>query len=170
MNPLNLPLSLAIYLACSFYSSIMAEKAFTASDALKQLEQQLTCPVCLERYTQPRTLPCLHSFCHQCLSHFPVIVEGGSHCITCPMCSQTNQQPDNGVSGYQPAFIINNLLELYMDYWKRCLGPSRTVKTAGRNRPLGTVNSALCSSALSVSMPTTNGENSAATRYWVWRM
>ena len=56
--------------------SLMAEKAaFTASDALKQLEQQLTCPVCLERYTHPRTLPCLHGFCHQCLGHFPVVVE-----------------------------------------------------------------------------------------------
>ena len=94
-------------------SSIMAEKAFTASDALKQLDQQLTCPVCLERYTQPRTLPCLHSFCHQCLGHFPVVVEGGNHCITCPVCRQTSQQPDKGVCGYQPAFIINNLLELH---------------------------------------------------------
>ena len=28
------------------------------------------------------------------------------------MCRQTNQQPDKGVSGYQPAFLINNLLEL----------------------------------------------------------
>ena len=56
----------------SAYYLIMAEKVFTASDALKQLDQQLTCPVCLERYTHPRTLPCLHSFCHQCLGHFPV--------------------------------------------------------------------------------------------------
>ena len=90
----------------------MADKAPTAVDALKQLEQQLTCPVCLDRYTQPRTLPCLHSFCHQCLGAFPVQVEGGSQCITCPVCRQTSQQPDKGVSGYQPAFLINNLLEL----------------------------------------------------------
>ena len=53
------------------------EKAPTASETLKNLEQQLTCPVCLDRYTQPRTLPCLHSFCHNCLAHFPVQVQGG---------------------------------------------------------------------------------------------
>ena len=91
----------------------MAAKAPTAVDALKQLEQQLTCPVCLDRYTQPRTLPCLHSFCHECLGAFPVQVEGGSQCITCPVCRQTSQQPDKGVSGYQPAFLINNFLELH---------------------------------------------------------
>ena len=90
----------------------MADKAPTAVDALKQLEQHLTCPVCLDCYTQPRTLPCLHSFCHQCLGAFPVQVEGGNRRITCPVCRQTSQQTDKGVSGYQPAFLINNFLEL----------------------------------------------------------
>ena len=91
----------------------MAEKAPTPSEALEKLEQQLMCPVCLERYTQPRTLPCLHSFCHQCLGHFPVQAEGGSHCISCPVCRQTSQLPEEGVSGYLPAFFINNLLDLH---------------------------------------------------------
>ena len=89
------------------------KKAPTASEALKNLEQQLTCPVCLDRYTQPRTLPCLHSFCHNCLAHFPVQVQGGKHFMTCPVCRQTTQQPDKGVSGFQSAFHINNLLELH---------------------------------------------------------
>ena len=89
------------------------EKPPTASEALVNLEQQLTCPVCLDHYTQPRTLPCLHSFCHNCLAHFPVQVQGGKHLITCPVCRQTIQQPDKGVSGFQSAFLINNLLELY---------------------------------------------------------
>ena len=91
----------------------MAEKVPTPSEALEKLVQQLTCPVCLERYTQPRTLPCLHSFCHQCLGHFPVQAEGGSHCISCPVCRQTSQLPEEGISGYLPAFFINNLLDLH---------------------------------------------------------
>ena len=87
----------------------MAEKTPTASEALAKLEQQLTCPVCLNRYSQPRTLPCLHSFCHNCL----VQVKGDKQFITCPVCRQTTQQPDKGVSGFQSAFVINNLLELH---------------------------------------------------------
>ena len=91
----------------------MAEKAPTPSEALEKLKQQLKCSVCLEHYTQPRTLPCLHSFCHQCLGHFPVQAEGGSHCISCPVCRQTSQLPEEGISGYLPAFFINNLLDLH---------------------------------------------------------
>ena len=96
------------------------EKAPTASEALVNLEQQLTCPVCLDHYTKPRTLPCLHSFCHNCLAHFPVQVQGGKHFITCPVCRQTTQQPDKGVSGFQSAFLINSLLFLYQVLEKVC--------------------------------------------------
>ena len=96
------------------------EKAPTASEALANLKQQLTCPVCLDRYTHPRTLPCLHSFCHNCLAHFPVQVQGAKHFITCPVCRQTTQQPDKGVSGFQSAFLINNLLFLYQVLEKVC--------------------------------------------------
>ena len=66
--------------------------------------------MCLERYTQPRTLPCLHSFCQECLGNFPV----GEGCISCPVCRQTSQLPaGEGTSGYLPAFFINNLLDLH---------------------------------------------------------
>ena len=37
-----------------------------------KLEEQLTCPVCLEHYTNPKTLPCLHSFCQHCLEGLPL--------------------------------------------------------------------------------------------------
>ena len=40
-------------------------------------------------------------------------VKGDKQFITCPVCRQTTQQPDKGVSGFQSAFVINNLLELH---------------------------------------------------------
>ena len=39
-------------------------------------------------------------------------VQGGKNYITCPVCRQSTQQPDKGVSGFQTAFLINNFLEL----------------------------------------------------------
>ena len=156
-----------ILLIIESFSTTGSTMALTASDALKQLEQQLTCSVCLDCYTQPRTLPCLHSFCHQCLSHFPVVVEGGSHCITCPVCRQTSQQPDKGVSGYQPAFIINNLLELRELLEKVSESQQDSCETATRSQLLFTASNAPSSSALPVSMHTASGKTSAATRYWV---
>ena len=150
----------------SYTLSMATEKAPTASEALKNLEQQLTCPVCLDRYTQPRTLPCLHSFCHNCLAHFPVQVQGGKHFMTCPVCRQTTQQPDKGVSGFQSAFHINNLLELHQVLEKVSGSQQNNCENCHKNRPLDTASNALCFSARPVSTSTMDGQHSAATRYW----
>ena len=37
------------------------------TDPINQLEENLQCTVCLEVLTDPRTLPCCHSFCKVCL-------------------------------------------------------------------------------------------------------
>ena len=34
---------------------------------LQKLEDQLTCSICLEEYSHPKALPCLHSFCLKCI-------------------------------------------------------------------------------------------------------
>lgn len=33
----------------------------------EQMDQRLSCPVCLERFSDPRLLECNHSFCMRCL-------------------------------------------------------------------------------------------------------
>ena len=43
--------------------------------ALDLLDEQLKCSVCLDQYTNPRTLPCHHSFCLRCLEMIPVEIE-----------------------------------------------------------------------------------------------
>ena len=42
----------------------------TSTDFLR-LEEQLKCPVCLDTYTNPKILPCHHSFCQECLEKLP---------------------------------------------------------------------------------------------------
>ena len=39
--------------------------------ALKELDEQLTCSVCLDQYTNPKTLQCHHSFCLKCIERLP---------------------------------------------------------------------------------------------------
>lgn len=33
----------------------------------EQVDQRLSCPVCLERFSDPRLLECNHTFCRKCL-------------------------------------------------------------------------------------------------------
>ena len=55
---------------------IMAEQSFTA---LKELSEQLTCGICLNQYTTPKTLQCLHSFCLKCIEKLPQQPQVSTH-------------------------------------------------------------------------------------------
>lgn len=88
----------------------MAEKA-PAGLELKTLQAQLTCPVCLDQYNSPKTLPCLHSFCLKCIQQVAGVA-GDRQTITCPVCTMTAALPRNGVSDFPTSFFINNLIEI----------------------------------------------------------
>ena len=85
----------------------------SSSEALKKLEEQLTCPICLEQFTNPKILPCSHSFCLHCLEGVaPELVEGNL-CLPCPTCRSPCPNPDKGLASLPPSFVINNLSEVY---------------------------------------------------------
>ena len=85
-----------------------------SSTALKKLEEQLTCAICLDLYTNPKTLPCLHSFCQQCLECLPLDPQGDNYFISCPTCRHRTQLPQPaGAVDFLVAFQINNLKEVY---------------------------------------------------------
>ena len=91
----------------------MAERSTLSSQALKKLEEQLTCPICLEQFTNPKILPCFHSFCLHCLEGVaPELVEGNL-CLPCPTCRSPCPNPDKGLASLPPSFVINNLSEVY---------------------------------------------------------
>ena len=95
----------------------MAEKAVpssSSSTALKKLEEQLTCAICHDLYTNPKTLPCLHSFCQQCLEDLPLDLQGDNYIIICPTCRHCTQLPQpEGAADFPPAFLINKFKEVY---------------------------------------------------------
>ena len=50
----------------------------------QDLKLLLECSICLETFDDPRTLPCLHSFCKKCLENF---VDGKRDDeLNCPVC------------------------------------------------------------------------------------
>ncbi|KAL3888553.1 hypothetical protein ACJMK2_000919 [Sinanodonta woodiana] len=50
-----------------------ASEDLIASDEIQEneatLSEDLNCPLCMKIFRSPRRLPCLHSFCHDCLQY-----------------------------------------------------------------------------------------------------
>ena len=84
-------------------------------DTLQKLEEQLTCPVCLGLFNNPRILPCHHSFCQDCVGPCPRELREGKYFLKCPTCTKSAQIPDDGVPAFPPAFTINSLSQLYQE-------------------------------------------------------
>ena len=50
----------------------MAESQVVAKQALKKLEDQLTCAICLDTFKDPKLLQCFHVYCRDCLQRLVV--------------------------------------------------------------------------------------------------
>ena len=68
----------------------MAGKDPTAIKALDEVEKRLNCAVCLDLFTEPKSLPCLHSFCEKCLGNLALLPQGGGHVLSCPVCEASS--------------------------------------------------------------------------------
>ena len=55
------------------------------------------CGVCSKPYNDPRILPCLHSFCQQCLHH-EIEKSGSQQVFKCPTCKRDTNIPVGGAS------------------------------------------------------------------------
>ena len=98
---------------CSFVSATMATPPTVnvTEQALKKLEDQLTCGICLDSYTEPKLLQCFHVFCKQRLERL-VVRDPKGLSLHCPSCRRSTFHPPTCVSGLQTAFYLNNLIEV----------------------------------------------------------
>uniref|UniRef100_A0A8C3HXU9 RING-type E3 ubiquitin transferase n=1 Tax=Chrysemys picta bellii TaxID=8478 RepID=A0A8C3HXU9_CHRPI len=60
-----------------------------AENPVESLQEEATCPVCLEYFTEPVILECGHNFCRACISQ---CWEGSDTAASCPQCRETVQQ------------------------------------------------------------------------------
>ena len=79
---------------------------------LNNLHEEVSCSVCMCKYTDPKQLPCLHSFCLHCLNGIQR-TSGRRDKIACPECRREFKVPDNGnLSALPTNFRINSLLDV----------------------------------------------------------
>ena len=79
---------------------------------LHNLHDEVSCSVCLNAFTDPKILPCFHTFCLQCLNQLQQT--SGTHGqITCPECRTKVQIPGSGDPKELPTnFRMNSLLDV----------------------------------------------------------
>ena len=95
----------------------MATPTAATEQALKKVEDQLTCAICLDRYQDPKLLSCSHAFCSKCLESIARHGAQGST-VQCPNCRQPTALPQNGVPGLQAAFYIHQFFDIQSDLKK----------------------------------------------------
>ena len=78
---------------------------------LHNLREEVSCSVCMSPFTNPKILPCFHTFCLHCLNELQRT--SGKHGeITCPECRKKFQVPGSGYPKDLPAnFRMNSLLD-----------------------------------------------------------
>ena len=69
-----------------------------------------TCPICLEVFDNPKSLPCIHGFCLKCLERYFKDNSPGDE-VPCPLCRKEFKIPPDGLVGLQHHFFIQHLVD-----------------------------------------------------------
>ena len=98
---------------------------------VEQFNRQITCPVCLDKFENPKVLPCGHSFCSDpCMKS---LLNHRSEELQCPECRKTHRIPSNpnsgislGVNAFPDNYGLKGMLEFNLKtkgnrvYQKKC--------------------------------------------------
>ena len=79
---------------------------------LKNLKEHVTCSICLDTYTKPKTIACLHTFCCECLERH-ALTRQKQGLYPCPECQAQVRIPEGNCFDDLPSsFLHNSLLSL----------------------------------------------------------
>ena len=79
---------------------------------LKNLKKQVTCSICLDTFSDPKTITCLHTFCCECLKKHALISQRNGK-FRCPECQAEVGLPEaNRFDKLPTSFHHNSLLDL----------------------------------------------------------
>jgi hypothetical protein len=84
---------------------VMASSART----VEHIKEITECPICTEIYKDPRSLPCLHTYCLKCIEEWCKNKQPGER-VACPLCRQEFTVPSSGVDELPKNFFIAKLL------------------------------------------------------------
>src|SRR6218665_2747329 len=86
----------------------MAEAGQKAAEHLREITE---CPICMSVFTDPRILPCIHTFCFECLNRIGEAAQKKpADKMPCPLCRKEFIIPEDGMKVVQKNFFMENLL------------------------------------------------------------
>ena len=77
---------------------------------LKNLKEHVTCSICLDTFTEPKTITCLHTFCCECLKRHALATQREGK-FRCPECQAQVGVPES-FDQLPTGFLQNSLLGL----------------------------------------------------------
>src|SRR6218665_2266029 len=86
-------------------------KSNRSRSATQLLDDMTKCCICLQIFTSPRILPCVHTFCLKCLESYAADKKQGEK-ISCPICRREWKIPVDGVQGFQRNTFAEKLVEI----------------------------------------------------------
>ena len=76
-----------------------------------EIEEEITCSICGDLFTDPKTISCLHTFCKQCIERSIESNKRMASIICCPLCR--TPLPTEDISSVPTNFTINRLVEIF---------------------------------------------------------
>ena len=71
---------------------------------------ELRCSICMDIFSDPRVLECVHTFCYACLEGW-VKMDGSNQTITCPLCKDVSPIPSGGLTRIKNNYFIADLVD-----------------------------------------------------------
>ena len=83
-------------------------------ELFSRLKKEAECSICVHTVNQPKSLPCLHSFCLDCLNKYAATKRRqGNTAFGCPECSAIVNIPDgDSFDGFPTSFYLNRLVDI----------------------------------------------------------
>ncbi|CAK8688683.1 tripartite motif-containing protein 2-like isoform X3 [Clavelina lepadiformis] len=79
-------------------------------DLLTKINDEfLTCQICFETYTRPKSLNCQHTFCLKCLEEYN---PPNNKVVVCPTCRSEQPLTVEGINGLKDNFFISSMSDM----------------------------------------------------------
>ena len=102
-----------------------SSKIMAVGISMESYEKHLNCSICMELFSDPRALPCMHTFCQKCLQSYILSLlpkrDVNSLGFECPVCRNVIKAPREGLQAdewanrFTPNYAVKGLLEEHVD-------------------------------------------------------